>query len=243
MIKIFLMIKKLLNISIIGITIVLSACEKDESVHTSATFNPNITYGSMIDQEGNVYKTVTIGTQTWMAENLRTTIYNDGTSIAHVSDSNIWDTLTIGGFCTYENTVNKEKITTYGCLYNWYALNTSKLSPIGWHISTDAEWTVLTDYLGGEIIAGAKLKEAGTNHWSSPNFEADNESGFTALPGGYRYADGTSFDQIKHGGSWWCTDEYDTNYARTRYMSYDNSYVVRVYGNKQLGMSIRCVKD
>jgi len=174
------------------------SCEKDDNAslsnNSTAVFNPDINYGTMTDQDGNVYKTVTIGTQTWMAENLRTTKYNDGTIIPNVIDGEEWTIQTTGVYCTYNNTFNTDTIVAYGHLYNWYTVNTGLLAPEGWHVPTDAEWTTLTDYLGGEDIAGAKLKETGITHWNRPNeLETTNETGFTALPGGYRNFIGGAF--------------------------------------------------
>ncbi len=203
-------------------------------------FNPNINYGTMTDIDGNVYKTVTIGTQTWMAENLKTTKYKDGISIPKISDDIKWISLTTGAYCDYENDQNK--VATYGRLYNWYAVNTDKLCPTGWHVSTDPEWTQLINYLGGELIAGGKLKEVGITHWNSPNTGATNESGFTALPSAYRGNDG-KFYSLGYYGCWWNATEFDTDSAWYRYMNYDYGNVVRNYYSKEDGFSVRCVRD
>jgi uncharacterized protein (TIGR02145 family) len=173
-------IRSIFSLLIIGLIIFHTiSCEKDDgdgpSSHnstngqTTAEFNPSITYGTLTDQDGNVYKTVTIGTQTWMAENLRTTKYNDGTAIANVTENTVWDTLRTGAYCNYNNTTSIDTIATYGRLYNWHAVNTGKLAPIGWHVPTADEWTKLTDDLGSGYVAGGKLKETGTSHWNSPN--------------------------------------------------------------------------
>ncbi len=203
-------------------------------------FNPNITYGSMTDIDGNTYKTVTIGTQTWMAENLKVTKYNDGAAIPNVTDATAWSELTTGALCDYENTPSNSE--TYGKLYNWYAVNTGKLCPTGWHVPSDAEWTELTDYLGGTSVAGGKLKETGTTHWASPNTGATNETGFTALPGGYRDFSG-AFDGIGVHGYWWSATEGSTSYAWSRFMLNDDSSVYRNYFSKEVGFSVRCVRD
>ena len=203
-------------------------------------FNPNITYGSITDIDGNTYKTVTIGTQTWMAENLKVTKYNDGIAIPNVTDNTAWRELTTGALCDYDNTPSNSE--TYGKLYNWHAVNTGKLCPTGWHVPSDAEWTELTDYLGGSSVAGGKLKETGTTHWASPNTGATNETGFTALPGGYRNLNG-SFYNIGYYGSWWSATEYGATYAWFRYLSNYNSNVSRDYFDKEVGLSVRCVRD
>lgn len=161
--------------------------------------------GTVTDSDGNVYNTVTIGTQVWMAENLRTTKYKDNTAIPLVTDNTAWTNLSTPGYCWYNNDAATNK-STYGALYNWYTVNTGKLCPTGWHVPTDAEWSTLTTCLGGVGVAGGKLKEAGTSHWMSPNVGATNETGFTALPSGYRYAGGT-FEYNGLGGWWWSSTE------------------------------------
>jgi uncharacterized protein (TIGR02145 family) len=195
----------------------------------------------MTDIEGNTYKTVTIGTQTWMAENLRTTKYNDGTSIPNVTDGTAWFELFTGAYCNYDNDPSKAAI--YGRLYNWYAVNTGKLSPTGWHVATDAEWTELIEYLGGEEVAGGKLKETGTTHWNSPNYGATNETGFTALPGGYRMFDGGAFDDVGAYGSWWSATGGNPDGAWNRYVYYYGNNVDKILDFEISGYSVRCVKD
>jgi len=247
------MCKKLFKFSlfIASISIVFSACKKDDNGQsssnplngkTTAMFNATITYGTLTDIDGNVYKTVTIGTQTWMAENLRTTKYNDGTAIPIVTDNIAWVNLNTGAYCHYNNTINADTIATFGRLYNWYAVNTGRLAPDGWHLPTDEEWTTLITYLGGESIGGGKLKEAGTMHWIYSNEAATNETGFTALAGGYRIFDGT-FSYIGENGSWWSATETDINLALAWHMTRYDSFANRFLYNKQPGLSVRCVKD
>jgi uncharacterized protein (TIGR02145 family) len=246
------MYKKILNFSFFLASVALSlvSCSKDDNSSlsnstngkTAAIFNSNITYGSLTDQDGNEYKTVTIGTQTWMAENLRTTKYNDGTPIPKVTDLAIWSGLITGAYCNYNNTASIDTIATYGRLYNWYAVNTGKLAPKGWHVPTDAEWTTLTNYLGSEDIAGGKLKETGTTHWYSPNLGATNATGFTALPGGSRSGDGL-FDVIGDYGFYWSSTEYDSDDAYYRALTHLISDVGSDYYVKELGFSVRCIKD
>jgi uncharacterized protein (TIGR02145 family) len=219
------------SVFIACIAIVFSSCRKDDDKPTSMT-----------DQDGNVYKIVTIGTQTWMAEDLRTTKYNDGTPITNVTGASEWAVLTTGAYCNYNNTTNTDTLATYGRLYNWYAVNTNKLAPKGWHVATDDEWTVLTDSLEGKETAGGKLKETGLTHWCSPNYGATNETGFTALPGGYRDLVGT-FYSIGNYGYWWSATESNTGYVWYRGMACNLSSVYRNYNNKVVGFSVRCVKD
>lgn len=205
--------------------------------------NPALTYGSVTDIDGNKYATIKIGTQTWMAENLKTTRYNDGTTIPNVTDNNAWYNLTTGAWSYYDN--NSSYNTTYGKLYNWYAVNTGKLCPQGWRVPTDADWSQLTTYLGSN--AGGKLKatgitNSGTGLWKSPNSGATNESGFTGLPGGNRYFDGT-FYGIGGDGYWWSSTEGSTYDAWTRGLYDSSSSVYRLNFSKERGFSCRCLRD
>ena len=199
--------------------------------------------GQFTDIDHNVYNTITIGTQVWMKENLKTTRYNDGTTIPLVTDSASWATLWAPGYCWYNNDTVTYK-ATYGAQYNWYTVNTGKLCPKGWHVPSDAEWTVLIDYLGGEDVAGGKLKETGTTHWDIPNEGATNESGFTALPGGDRGYLGT-YEEIGQSGSWWCSTQnrYNTDFALFRFMHYGLSGVICLNYYLNNACSVRCVKD
>jgi uncharacterized protein (TIGR02145 family) len=251
--------RKKTNISIfplltIGAFLVFVAisCSKDHSDDpssgnatngkTTAMFNPGLSYGTLTDQDGNTYKTITIGTQTWMAENLRTTKYNDGTAIPNITGAGEWAALTTGAYCNYNNTTGNDTIATYGRLYNWYAINTGKLAPEGWHVPTNAEWTTLTDYLGGTSGAVGKLKETGTTHWSNPNIGATNESGFTALPGGHRYVNG-SFESVGSYGCWWSSTEGGKDFAYGRYVFCSDSSLISDYVNQELGRCVRCLRD
>jgi len=225
-------IKTVTIASILAITF-LASCKKDD-----------IPQNPVRDIEGNVYKTVTIGKQVWMAENLKTTKYNNGTTIPNVTNATAWSELYTGALCNYNNTTNADTINTYGRLYNWYAVNTGKLCPTGWHVPTDAEWTTLINYLGGENIAGGKLKEISITHWSGPNTGATNETGFTALPGGYRSNFSDDFNHIGYGGYWWsATTEYSTDFVWCREIFYYYNTVDRYYQNKKYGFSVRCLKD
>jgi uncharacterized protein (TIGR02145 family) len=194
------------------------------------------TGNTVTDIDGNTYKTVVIGTQTWMAENLKTTKYNDDTTIPNVTDSAAWAELTTPAYCWYNNDVTTYK-ATYGALYNWYTVNTGNLCPTGWHVPSDTEWTTLTTYLSGESVAGGKLKEIGTSHWSSPNTGASNSSGFTALPGGGR---GTFslFQNVGIFGHWWSSTD-----IWYRGLRYDKSSITRNPSIKSYGFSVRCVRD
>lgn len=193
------------------------------------------------DADGNVYSSIKIGTQVWMGENLKTTKYNDGTSIPLVSDAASWAVLNSPGYCWYNNDEGANK-ATYGALYHWLTGNTGKLCPTGWHVPTDAEWTILTTYLGGEAVSGGKLKKAGTSNWQDPNTGATNESGFTALAGGFRAIDG-SFNNIGTNGYWDSATEYNASNRYGREMRYNGSDVIRGPYGKRRGISVRCLKD
>jgi len=200
-------------------------------------FNPDLVYDSIYDSEGNKYRTIQIGTQIWMAENLKSTRYNDGTDIPFVLDVSSWAALTTPGYCWFNN-----DSVGYGAIYNWYTINTGILCPQGWHVPTDEEWTILTDYLGGKSVAGGKLKETGTSHWVSTNPEATNESGFTALPAGYRNYSGV-FSSITNYGFWWTSTESSSTAAWYRDLYYGYNSADRSNSNKKSGATIRCLKD
>jgi uncharacterized protein (TIGR02145 family) len=193
------------------------------------------------DADGNVYKTVTIGAQLWMAENLKTTKYNDGTDIPLVPDDQAWGASTAPAFCWYNKdaAANKNK---FGALYNWYTVSTNKLCPKSWHVATDPEWTNLTTFLGGENVAGGKLREAGTTHWEKPNNGATNGSGFTTLPGGYRNNHG-AFANVGFFGFWWTATENVPTASWCRTMGCASVDVLRIFSLKKNGYSVRCIKD
>ena len=206
-------------------------------------FNPNLPYGTMSDNDGNTYKTIQIGTQVWMAENLKTTKYRNGDQIEPVADDANWGTLTAGAYCWYNKDAAANK-ATYGALYNWYAVNDSRnIAPAGWHVASDAEWTTLTNYLVSTGVSSfGLLKETGFSHWLSPNTGATDSSGFTALPGGNRYIDG-AFNGVGGYGLWWSSSAYGASSAWGRSLGYDGANVSRANGYKQIGFSVRCVRD
>jgi uncharacterized protein (TIGR02145 family) len=195
---------------------------------------------SVTDVEDNTYSTIQIGTQTWMAENLKTTKYNDGNAIPNITDNTSWDALTSPAYAWYDNNIANK--VTYGALYNWYAVETGKLCPVGWHVPTDAQLTQLTNYVGGESVAGGKLKEMGTTHWISPNEGATDEYGFAALPGGDRLLNGV-FYSIGAIGSWWSSTDTLSIYAWHRFVWNNEIRFSRIYDSKTNGISVRCIKD
>jgi uncharacterized protein (TIGR02145 family) len=208
---------------------IMHSCKKDE-VPIAVT-----------DIDGNIYHTVTIGTQVWMVENLKTTKYRDGSNVPFVTNDIEWMRLTTPGYCWYDNDPATYK-GTYGALYNWHSVNTGKLCPIGWHIPADAEWISLMNYLGGLSGAGGKLKEKGTAHWDSPNTGATNETGFTALAGGCRGIDG-SFILIGQRGAWWSATELNAWSAMSMNIDYNDNKMKDIAYGKTNGMSARCIMD
>jgi uncharacterized protein (TIGR02145 family) len=201
------------------------------------------------DIEGNKYRTVKIGTQTWMAENLKTTKYNDGTEIQLMENYDDWVELSAPAYCWFGNDSANREI--YGGLYNWYTVQTDKLCPDGWHVPSDEEWKELRRILGDDGTAGDALKEKGTRYWKSPNEGATNSSRFTALAGGYRSFDGT-FNLLKSDGYWWSSTESvwyrkspDSIPTIAFYMNlrYDDHDIYRNASEKSNGFNIRCIKD
>ena len=200
---------------------------------------------NLIDIDNNTYKTVTIGTQQWMAENLKVSKYNDGTEIPNITDNTQWKNLRSGAWANYNNAAAKN--AKYGKLYNWYAVSKTtngnkNVCPTGWHVPTDAEWTVLTDYLGGASVAGGKMKEVGTSNWNSPNTDATNTSLFTGLPGGFRYYDGNYY-YFGFNGYWWSSSEYYTNNSWYRNLDGTNGSADSHASIKEHGLSVRCLRD
>ncbi|HPS11806.1 MAG TPA: fibrobacter succinogenes major paralogous domain-containing protein [Prolixibacteraceae bacterium] len=197
---------------------------------------------TVVDIDSNVYHTVTIGRQVWMVENLRTARYRNGDPIHYVTMTPEWINLTSGACCDYDNTISNGE--NYGKLYNWYAVNDNrKIAPEGWHVPSAAEWDTLITYLGGEKIAGGKLKEKGNHHWLNPNTGATNESGFTALPGGNRYFSG-QFLQQGIFGFWWSSTRYSSGYAYFISLNHEEKglgYYKFLKWNG--GLSVRCVKN
>jgi uncharacterized protein (TIGR02145 family) len=216
------------------------------NVTNTPIYNPSITFGSVTDIDGNIYKTVTIGTQTWTAENLRTTHYRNGDSIPTTYPR--IRSITGDYPADYQWIYSENNVALYGLLYTWYAVTDSRsICPIGWHIPTDTEWTILSNYLGGESVAGYKLKETSFTHWSNPFLDyspipATNETGFTALPGGDRSESG-SFQNMGDAGYWWSATDVTVWEAWYRVLSRNSSGISRSSFHKRYGYSVRCIKD
>jgi len=232
----------------------LCSCSDDK------TTGPTGSTGTVTDIDGNVYQTVKIGDQWWMAENLRVTHYRNGSKletvtpgsgtwaspggdvIPNVTDNAAWSALSTGAYCNYNN--DEDNADTYGRLYNWYAVADSReLAPVGWHVPSDAEWQTLVGFLGGDQVAGGALKEAGTAHWLSPNTGTDQVD-FAALPGGYRLIQG-GFQGLGENALFWSSteDEENTSFAWYRPLHNSSSVINRFSDSKQIGESVRCVRD
>jgi len=202
---------------------------------------------TLTDIDGNEYHIVKIGTQTWMAENLKVTHYNNGDQIPIVPNNSDWTNLNIGSCCDYDN--NKVIAEKYGKIYNWFAINDSRnIAPKGWHVATNEDWITLTNFVGGENTAGVKLKQSGTQNWKKPNKSSTNETGFLALPGGYRDHTDGRFYNIYFVSYWWSSTQIDDLHAYCRFVGSDyddvlgSDYKYNAYDKKD-GFSIRCVKD
>ncbi len=215
----------------------------------------SINYGqgnteTVTDVEGNVYKTVKIGTQTWMAENLKVTRLSSGEALSEVQNKDLWEMYNYAGYCWYNNDVFFKN--TYGALYNFIGIDLQnkpeygkRLTPKGWHVPSDEEWQVLINYLGGEKIAAAKMKEAGTDHWTTTNAETKNESGFTALPGGYRtnIMGIVKYMSVGEYAMFWSSTKKDGKHVWSYWIKKDTNEILKFPWSKYCGLSIRCVKD
>lgn len=217
--------------------------EKPKEGKSNVVFNSSKVYGTMNDQEGHVYKTIVIGSQTWMAENLRTTRFRNGLPIHIVTGGySDWSSLTHSALCIYANSTLNDSSITYGFHYNWYALNdTSNIAPEGWRVPTEQDWEILKAYLGGQSVAGGKLKETGTLHWYSPN-TGTNESGFSAIPNGFRVGD---LDILGSTGSWWTITEnsFDDRMAIVYSISNNTSELVNGAFTKNDECAVRLIRE
>jgi uncharacterized protein (TIGR02145 family) len=214
---------------IVSILIMVTGCKKKEEGLTEIK-----------DGDGNIYTSVTIGTQVWLKENLKSTSYNDGESIPLVTDRDQWNSLNTPGYCWYNNDESTYK-SKFGALYNWYVVNSGKICPPGWHVPSFSEWEELTTFLGGELVAGGKLKAEGTTDWADPNI-ADNSSGFSAQGGGYRDSNGF-FGSILEQGYWWTATETNSSHAWAKFVTYSTPNTYKDENYKDNGFSVRCIKN
>lgn len=193
------------------------------------------------DIDGNLYRIVKIGEQYWMAENLKTTRFNDGSQIPFVPDDIEWQSLSTGAFCWYNNEMNLYA-PIYGALYNLYSVQSEKICPEGWHVSSFDEWAELCDFIGGFAEAGGKLKEISITHWQNPNTGATDSYKFTARPGGFRGNDGRYYE-IGDYGYWWGPHYNDNGVYQNFIMGYNSLIVFSYSSDPKNGYSVRCVKD
>jgi uncharacterized protein (TIGR02145 family) len=227
---------------IVGVTILIfliHSCKKNDD-------------NAIKDGDGNVYTSVTIGTQVWMVENLKTTKYRNGDLIGTTTTATLDISAEASPKYQWAYGGNESNVATYGRLYTWYTItDTRNVCPTGWHVPTDAEWHTLVLRLDADAqlnyglessISGGKLKETGTTYWTTPNTGATNEIGFTALPGGNRWPDGT-FIYLGNDGSWWSSTEYNANDAWYRFIAYDDIYVYHTSTGRKDGLSVRCLRD
>jgi uncharacterized protein (TIGR02145 family) len=213
----------------------------DTTISEELSFE-TINYGeSVSDIDGNIYKTVQIGTQFWMCENLKTTKFNNGVEIALIEDKEMWANHSMPGYCIYDNDELKHK-STLGVLYNWYCLEPEKLCPPGWHAATDKDWNQLSNYLGGDDISGGKLTEKGFLHWDYYNTGATDECGFSARGSGYRDFDG-SFRHLRVLFYTWSYNKYIQDKNLIRYINEGGIALANYEVDKVVGCSVRCVKD
>lgn len=202
---------------------------------------PDNSSGTVTDAGGNVYKTVLIGEQVWMAENLRTSILNDGTEVPLITNAETWSSMDTPGYSWYNNDEASYR-EPYGALYNGYAVSTGMLCPVGWHVPDKFEWQELRLFLGDSISGGGKLKEAGTYHWLAPNEGADNSSGFTALPAGLRYFEG-SYSSVLQYASFWSSTGIGINDLWYLGLYYNDASINMNHRSAKHGFSVRCIKD
>ena len=221
-------------------------CNQDDNINGNINdpiptdgviFNSNLSYGSVSDIDGNVYKTIKIGSHIWMAENLKTTRYRNGDQIPNITDDQVWYNLSSGAYCNYLNELKYAQ--TFGRLYNYYAaIDSRNIAPAGWHVASDDEWLELL-----EENNSLDLREVGTTHWTRFSAEyVTNNTGFTALPGGGRLISWktSNYSLVEQVGFWWCTGNPD--YPIT-HVCWDYTGMERNIENPKRGFSIRCVKD
>lgn len=219
-----------LHLMVLLLLIFSAGCKKDDTP---------IDKTKVTDSDGNVYKTVTIGTQVWMAENLKTTRYSNGDPII-TTTLNISTEAAPKYQWAYGDDITN--VNTYGRLYTWYTVTDSrKVCPAGWHVPSDVEWESLKLFLGGESMSGAKLKESGTTHWLTPNTGASNETGFTAVPGGYRTLSGSYVSLQMSCYLWSTSDNAPLGWGQS--LLYNDNILLRGGFNKPAGVSVRCIRD
>jgi uncharacterized protein (TIGR02145 family) len=219
-----------------ALLMIVLGCNKSDTYYYPVP--PPIVY----DIDSNAYHTVTIGSQAWLVENLRTTRYRNGDPVSLVTDSAGWAATASGAYCNYWNL--EANAAVYGRLYNGHAVSDPRnIAPAGWHVPTEEDWTTLTGFLGGELVAGGKLKESGFDHWAAPNTDATGLTGFTALPAGYRNEAGW-FGNMHFSAVFWSSTPCDASHTWYRYMYYNYGGMYKdFYHDVQHGFSVRCIYD
>ena len=193
------------------------------------------------DIDGNIYHSITIGAQEWLIENLRTTKYSDGTAIPNLTVEADWVADSIGAYCWYNNDIANK--SDYGALYNWYAVSKANgLAPYGWRVSNNIDWNTLISFLGGDAVAGGKLKEIGLSHWVAPNTGATDSYGFRILPGGFRSPVGF-FNSMGTIASLWSSDQYNATKAWAYDLASSAAWIDSSSQTKSAGFTVRCVRD
>jgi len=225
--------------ALLSLLLVVSSCRKEVSDGLQSC--PL----TVSDIDGNVYNTVQIGTQCWTQSNLKVSRYRNGDNIPTGLNNSAWENTTSGAYAIYNNDPANNGL--YGKLYNWYAVSDSRgICPTGWHVPSDAEWTTLTTFLGGESVAGGPMRSTATQPtpggWTAPNTGATNSSGFTGLPGGYR-APGGGFGVLGSLGSWWSSSVAGSGSAWYRDLYFANANAFRDYDFHRIGCSVRCARD
>lgn len=223
--------------SVLLVLLIIISCEKSDSPTGIVQDEPTVT-----DIEGNLYNTIRIGTQLWMAENLKVTQYRNGDPIPHITNNAEWCNMTTGAYCNLDN--DEENASVSGRLYNGFVVIDARgIAPEGWHVPTEAEWQTLVDFCGGNSYAGDKLKEVGTDHWSVTQSTVNNESGFTAVPGGFRsFGNGWFYYGSDVGEYWTSTESEDGKLWWYQVVSGRND-VEKFSSGKPAGLSIRCLRD
>ncbi len=238
------------NLFVLLLLIIVFSCSKDDE-----EIKKSYITGTVIDIDGNEYSTIVIGEQTWMSENLRVTRYADGTEIPLFEDDASWDLLEDNnddkGYCLYTNAGSMD-YSDYGCLYSFaaavngipYEVNDVQgVCPDGWHMPSRDDWAELIEYVGGPLVAGGCLKEAGTNHWEITESDVTNEYKFNAVPGGDRYLWGGNYERISNIGYYWTSTENTKSDAVVYWFHYTSVQSYKSLLGKSYGLSVRCIKD
>ena len=227
--------KTFFSIILVSISLFFVSCKQDEPKPEPTT---------VTDIDGNVYNIITIGNQKWLAENLRVSHYNNGDAIETTSPASQDLTGQSDTKFQWSYNGNTTNLSTYGLLYSWNAITDSRgIAPEGWHVPTESEWNELITFLGGENVAGGKLKATGNAYWISPNNGATNEVNFSAMPNGNRNVNGEFFDQQYHA-TWWTSTGNGNGSGNYKMIHKDEAKIYSsYYGDAKIAFGVRCIKD